>query len=263
MTTERGGKEHARRGELRDSSGEDQAWSRHLLEPTSDPQWRLLAPPRAPALEGQVEAELALGNGSLGLRAVLSLPTPGAQPRAYVAGLFGQPPGPVLSPVLFSAPIWLQLHLTIDGEAVAPEAGELVQEERTLDLRRALLIETLRWRGRGGQALHLRTTRLASQAQRALGIMYAELAVERPALLALEVCGRDVPSQPLEPMPCLECVDSWRTPQGRHWLAMTHDAALEVRDQALRPTLTTSCIRWQWRAFPGYPARFTQFAVLC
>src|SRR5262249_28972250 len=31
---------------------------------------------------------------------------------------------------------------------------------------------------------------------------------------------------------------------------------------ALRPTHTTTCTRWQWRAFPGYPARFTQFAVL-
>src|SRR5258706_6571666 len=143
MTIESDAREHARRSETEDSTGEAQAWSRHLLEPTSDPLWRLLAAPYAPALEGQVDAELALGNGRFGMRAVLPFATPGAQPRVYVAGLFGQPPGPVLTPVLFTAPIWLYLYLTIDGEAVSPEAGELVSEGRALGLWRALLIPTV------------------------------------------------------------------------------------------------------------------------
>jgi trehalose/maltose hydrolase-like predicted phosphorylase len=271
METASDGTERARqRSELQDSSGEEQAWSRRLLEPTRDPLWQLRAAPYAPALEGQVEAELALGNGSIGMRAVLPFAMPGAEPRIYVAGLFGQPPGPVVSPVLFSAPIWLYLQLTIDGEAVTPETGELIQEERTLDLRRALLIEALSWRGRGGHLLYLRTARLASQDQRALGLTYAELTVEQPALLALEASAREAPGFPLELVARLEeGLDSWRTPQGRHWLAMTLDAAVEVQGQALRPMRTTSGtsgtagMRWQWRAFPGYPARFTQFAVLC
>jgi trehalose/maltose hydrolase-like predicted phosphorylase len=257
------GKEQARRGERQDVSGEEQAWSRRLLEPTGEPLWRLVAAPYTPALEGQVEAELALGNGSLGMRAVFPFVTPGGQPRAYVAGLFGQPPGPVMTPVLLSAPIWQYLHLTIDGNAVTPETGELVQEERTLDLRRALLIETLDWRSRGGQLLHLRMARLASQAERALGLTYAELEVEQPALLALEARVRDPSSSPLEFVTCLEGVDTWRAPQGRHWLAMSHHAALQVQGLALRPIQsTTAGLRWQWRALPGYPARFTQFAVI-
>src|SRR5258708_32274538 len=123
-------REHERRSELEDSTGEAQAWSRHLLEPPGDPLWRLLAAPYTPALEGQVEAELALGNGRFGMRAVLPFATPGAQPRVYVAGLFGRPPGPVLTPVLFTAPIWLYLYLTIDGEAVSSEAGGLGPGER-------------------------------------------------------------------------------------------------------------------------------------
>ena len=133
MKTERLTQEHGQRSELQDSSGEVQAWSRRLLEPTSDPQWQLLAAPYTPAQEGLVEAELALGNGSIGMRAVFPFATPGGQSQVYVAGLFGQPPGPVITPVLFSAPIWLYLNLTIDGEAVALETGELIQEERTLD----------------------------------------------------------------------------------------------------------------------------------
>src|SRR5258708_10287761 len=178
------------------------------------------------------------------MRAVLPFATPVAQPRVYVAGLFGPPPGPVLTPVLFTAPIWLYLYLTIDGEAVSPEAGELVSEERALDLRRALLIETLSWRSRHGHLLRLQTTRLASQAERALGIVYAELAVDRPALLALETRQREVPSLPLELVARrAEGVDSRRTPQGRHWLAKHHAASLGVRGQGLRPMHTTSGMR--------------------
>src|SRR5260221_12362733 len=119
MTIESDAREHARRSELEDSTGEAQAWSHHLLEPTSDPLWRLLAAPYTPALEGQVEAELALGNGRLGMRAVLPFATPGAQPRGYVAGLFGRPPRPLLTPVLFTAPVRLYLYLTIDGEGLS------------------------------------------------------------------------------------------------------------------------------------------------
>src|SRR5258708_25430947 len=80
------------------------------------------------------------------MRAVLPFATPVAQPRVYVAGLFGQPPGPVLTPVLFTAPIWLYLYLTIDGEAVSPEAGEPVSEGRALGLPRALLLQTINLR---------------------------------------------------------------------------------------------------------------------
>src|SRR5260221_14045879 len=141
MTIESDAREHARGSELEDSTGEAQAWSRQLLEPTSDPLWRLLAAPYTPELEGQVEAELALGNGRFGMRAVLPFATPGAQPRVYVAGLFGRPPGPVLTPVLFTAPIWLYLYLPIDGEAVSSEAGARPSGGQTLDLRRALLVE--------------------------------------------------------------------------------------------------------------------------
>src|SRR5262249_39878657 len=254
--------EQARREELRSSSGDEQAWSLHLLEPTSDPLWRLLAVPYAPSLEGQVEAELALGNGSLGMRAVMPYATPGSQPRAYVAGLFGQPPGSVLSPVLLTAPVGLHLCLMIDGEAVTPATGELVQEERTLDLRRALLVETLGWRRPAGHMLRLGTAGLASQAERTLSLTHVELAVEQPALLTLEAGVRDGSNTPLELVARLEDVESWRTPQGRHWLAMSHDAALEVQGQALRPAHTTSRTRRQWRALPGDPPRYTQFAVI-
>src|SRR5262249_27154151 len=102
MQTEDATKKHAPRTELQESSGEEQAWSRRLLEPTGDPLWQLLAAPYAPAFEGQVESELALGNGNIGMRAVLPFATPGGKAQTYVAGLFGQPPGPMLTVVLCS-----------------------------------------------------------------------------------------------------------------------------------------------------------------
>ena len=112
---------------------QEQARSRQLLTPRNDPQWQLVAESYTPEVEGQVEAELALGNGSFGMRAVFPFPTPGAQPRTYVAGLFGQPSGPVRTPVLYSAPMWLHLHLTIDGEVVATESGDTGYAARATD----------------------------------------------------------------------------------------------------------------------------------
>src|SRR5260370_20538411 len=100
MKIESDAEEHARRGELEGSAGEAQTWSRRLLEPTSDPLWRLLAAPYTPALEGQVEAELALGHGRFRMRALLPFATPGPQPPVYLARAVAQPPGPLLTPLL-------------------------------------------------------------------------------------------------------------------------------------------------------------------
>ena len=61
-------------------------------------------------------------------------------------------------------------------------------------------------------------------------------------------------TSPLELMVRLEeGVDPWRTPQGRHWLAMTDNAALEARGNVLQPTHTSAGMRWQWRALADVP----------
>jgi trehalose/maltose hydrolase-like predicted phosphorylase/beta-phosphoglucomutase-like phosphatase (HAD superfamily) len=244
-------------------SGEDQTWSRRMLQPTSDPRWRLFAPPYDRKVEGQIESELALGNGFMGMRAVLPFATPGGQRRAYVAGLFGDPPDPVVTPVLYSAPIWLNLKLTIDGEEVTPQSGKLLHEDRTLDMRRGLLIESLVWRTHQGNVLRLQTGRLVSQAERALSLGYAEVLAEKSADVTLAASvSRDESSFPLELAERKEGADTWCTPQRLHWVAITHDAAVEVQGELLQPTITEEGMVWPWRASPGHVARFTQLAVI-
>src|SRR5258708_38670903 len=115
------------------------------------------------------------------MRAVLPFATPVAQPRVYVAGLFGPPPGPVLTPVLFTAPIWLYLYLTIDGEAVSPEAGALLSGGRGLELRRAVLVEGLNWRTPPRHPLRPPNTPIAPPGGGAPGLPYAARAVGRAA----------------------------------------------------------------------------------
>ncbi len=155
--------------------------------------WQFEASGYDPAREGQVEAELAIGNGLFGARASLEFATPVSLPRTYVAGLFGQPPGSLQTPVLLSAPDWLCLHLMIDGEPVTLTTGEILEAQRLLDARRAIMTHCLRWCSPSGAVLRLRIARLASQAQRALGVLYAHLEVERPALLSLEESAPTIP----------------------------------------------------------------------
>ena len=234
-----------------------------LLWARGDAAWNFIASGYDPAREGQVEAELAIANGFIGTRASLEFPTVVSRPRTYIAGLFGQPPGPIISRVLLSAPDWPRLYVLVDGETLGPTGGTILSEERTLDARHAILHHTLRWRSPGGAVLRLRTARLASQAHRALAVQYAQIEVEQPATLSLEVRHHEEPPLPLQLVvdDDAEATDVWRTTQGRHWLAIAHDAALQVAGQALRPMFTAHGQCWEWQAQPGQQALFTRFVI--
>jgi trehalose/maltose hydrolase-like predicted phosphorylase len=242
--------------------GQEMERTHALLWSPGDPAWQFTADGYVPAREGQTEAELAIGNGLFGARASHELPTPGSQPRTYVAGLFGQPSGPVVTPVLLSAPDWLCLHLLADGELMTPATGTLLDDRRTLDTRRAILFHVLRWRSPGGAVVRLCTARLASQARRAFGVLHAHLEVEQPTLLALELRSHDAPALPLELVEHEGAVDLWRTPGAAHWLALAHEAALQVCGQVLRPVVTADGLRWQWKALPDDQVIFTRFVVV-
>ncbi len=228
----------------------------------SDPAWLFSAGEYVPEREGQVEAELAIANGLFGTRASLEFPTTISQSRTFVAGLFDLPAGPVQTPVLLSAPDWLRLHLMIDEEPVSLTTGEILEEARELDIRQAIFVHRLRWRSPGRRILRLRTVRLASQAQRALGMQYAHIEVEQPATLTLEISHREAPAPSLHLAEREGASDIWRPLRGNSWLAMAHDASLQVARQALQPTITEKGQRWQWKAVPGEQAFFTRFMAL-
>src|SRR5271154_4963140 len=122
------------------------------LEPTQDPSWVLTHEGYDVLTENAVESRFALGNGFLGMRAsrpVSRGPTWtswlgyirwASWPRCYVAGLFEipntEPPVPALVPVAD----WSRITIALDGRQLLAREGEMLLGERTLDMRRGMLI---------------------------------------------------------------------------------------------------------------------------
>ena len=161
-------------------------WIAAVFAQPQDSAWVLTAGKYDRAREGDVEAQYAVSNGFLGMRAALEQSTDVSHPRTYVAGLFDQASGSVITSVLLSTPNWLQFHVRVNGAPLSLEAGEILDQRRTLDLHRARLLHDLRWRSSSGDIVRLQTVRFASLAQRALAVQLARLTVEQPSHVSLE-----------------------------------------------------------------------------
>ena len=216
--------------------------------------WLFTAEGYEPQHERAIESSYTVANGFLGVRASLEFPTAVSLPRTYVAGLFGQPPRPIISPVLLSAPDWLRLKLSIDGEMVSMDTGMILEETRTLDAQKGVLHHILRWRSPKGLVLRLEAQRFASQAARAVAVEMVTISVEQPATLELETPV--APAElPLEDVAHDGDTHVWRTTQNTYWLTMQHHTTLTLAGQLLPPD-SDGC--WTWQAAPDQPATLSR-----
>ena len=164
------------------------------LEPTRDPGWLLSHQGYNVLTESAVESSLAFGNGFLGMRAARSVsrgPTWVAWlgysrwaswPRCYVAGLFDmpntEPPVPALVPVAD----WSRVRILLDGEPLLAREGEVLLGTRQLDMRRGLLLSAWTHRTPAGITATGRELRLLSLADRAAGLQFLQLALDRDGI---------------------------------------------------------------------------------
>src|SRR5262252_7181821 len=164
------------------------------LEPTQDPGWLLSHEGYNVLTESAVESSLAFGNGFLGMRAARSVsrgPTWVAWmgysrwaswPRCYVAGLFDmpntEPPVPALVPVAD----WSRVRILLDGEPLLAREGEVLLGTRQLDMRRGLLLSAWTHRTPAGITATGRELRLLSLADRAAGLQFLQLALDRDGI---------------------------------------------------------------------------------
>jgi trehalose/maltose hydrolase-like predicted phosphorylase len=135
-----------------------------------DPRWVLTADGWEPRGEPGIEAVFALVNGYLGTRAALEEGSDVSDPATFINGVFdavteevvqaaATPEHQVIAaptPELVVAPDWSRLRITVEGVPLEIESAELLEQRRTLDMRRGVLIRE--WRLRSGT----RTTRLRS-----------------------------------------------------------------------------------------------------
>lgn len=234
--------------------------------PTSGPTWTIRQWRYDPTLESSIEARFAVSNGFLGVRASRAVSRDPAWiswqhtlgwsswPRTYVAGLFDTPNADPPVPALVPAPDWLRARVAIDDTPLVLRSGELVRHWRTLDLRRGLLITEWHQRQPGGRLARLRSMRLVSLAERALGLLVLELVVEGAAAEVTLEALFEVGSTGLELQAIEPGLAVWRTGFTRKRLAMASAASLTRGDEELTPaTREQFAWAWRWTSRPGEP----------
>ncbi|MCA1716810.1 MAG: glycoside hydrolase family 65 [Actinobacteria bacterium] len=135
-----------------------------------DPRWVLTADGWEPRREPGIEAVFALVNGYLGTRAAVEEGSDVSDPATFINGVFdtvteevaqaaATPEHQVIAaptPELVVAPDWSRLRITVGGASLGVDSAEVLEQRRTLDMRRGVLVRE--WRVRTGT----RTTRLRS-----------------------------------------------------------------------------------------------------
>ena len=128
------------------------------------------------------ETVFTIGNGYLGTRGAFEEGYPGARPATLIHGVFDD--APMVYTELANAPDWLPFVLVVSGECFGMHRGEVLDYQRTLDMRRGLLTRRVRWRSPAGHTVDLHIERFASLADpHVLAIRYRVTPLDFDGLL--------------------------------------------------------------------------------
>jgi trehalose/maltose hydrolase-like predicted phosphorylase len=247
----------------------------HAFEPTADPAWILREQGYDPSREASVESRFSIGNGFLGVRGARAISrgpmwvswlhtfTWASWPRTYVAGLFDTPNIEPPVPALVPAPDWLRARILLDGEPLVLRSGNMLAHCRTLDLRRGVLLMDWRQRSRAGVIVRVRSLRLVSLADRALGLQLVRIEVGRDGVeVTLEASFEGV-GLGLDPVLLENDLGVWHTEGSRKGLAVACACELSVETRALAPTSVGHLKwTWSWRAVSGEVAAFARLIAV-
>ncbi len=249
------------------------AWLERRLDPPDTPDWTFIEHRYNPSRESGIESRFAIGNGFLGVRAARAISRGpmwvswmhtlnwASSPRTYIAGLFDTPNTEPPVPALVPAPDWLRIRLLVNGEPLLIRSGKLLGHKRILDVRRGLLLTAWTQRTEDGHTVRVRSLRLVSMAERALGLQVIEMAldgepVEMTLEASLESTGSALEVERLDPDLAI-----WRTASGK-WLSVAGDASLAVNGEQLEALIHDSLRRsWTWQTAPGDNAVFSRMVA--
>ena len=231
---------------------------RTAMQPTDDPCWVLHHHGTNILREGGIESRFAIGNGFLGVRAARAVsrgPTWMAWlrtlnwaswPRTYVAGLFDTPNTDPPVPALVPVADWLRVRILLDGDALLLRRGTVLAHRRTLDMRRGLLLAEWRQRTPSGVVALVRTLRLVSQADRALGLQWLHLELDRDDVEVTLQASFESAGLGMEPVRMKSELGVWRTTDSNQAVAMAGAATLMLDGQTQAPE-SLAPLRWSWR----------------
>jgi trehalose/maltose hydrolase-like predicted phosphorylase len=230
------------------------------LERTTDPAWVVDAEGYDALRERCLESRFAISNGFMGVRGTRAI-TRGARwvvpPHTYVAGLFDTRGAAGAVPELIPAADWLKVRILLPDGPLVHDPGDLSSHRMMLDMRRGTFLTECRHLGRLPLGVRLRTLRLVSLNERAVGLQLIQLEFEEGEVeVALEASfeglNLGLVSERLE-----QDLGVWRTRRSDKSLAMAAAALLQIDGRDLPPTeLGQFKWAWSWKSRPGQVACF-------
>ncbi len=220
----------------------------HVLKPTADAAWVLEAEGYDPLREGGLQSRFAISNGFLGIRGARAM-TRGARwvvpPHTYVAGLFDSPDTKPAIPDLVPAADWLKVRILLSGRPLVHHPGDAPFHHMTLDLRRGALLAESGLLKAPGAGIQLRTLRLVSISERALGLQLIQLDIEDGEVeVTLEASFEGI-NLGLIAERRGQDIGVWRTHRSGKRLAMAATASLQVDGHDV-PATATDQLKWSW-----------------
>jgi trehalose/maltose hydrolase-like predicted phosphorylase len=239
----------------------------HALDPTADPGWVLEADGYDALRETTIESRFAISNGFLGIRGARAM-TRGARwivpARTYVAGLFDTPGTGSGAPGLVPAADWLQVRILLPSGPLVHHPKDVSSHRITLDMKRgALLSEFHRPKAPGARhpnfGIHVRTLRLVSLGERAIGLQLIQLEIEEgEGEITLEASFEGV-NLGLVTDRLDHDLGLWRTHRPGSRIAIATAALLQVDGHDLPPTSQGELRNsWKWAYHPAQVVCFAR-----
>jgi trehalose/maltose hydrolase-like predicted phosphorylase len=236
------------------------------LKPTADAAWVLEAVGYDPLREGSLESRFAISNGFLGIRGARAI-TRGARwvvpPHTYVAGLFDTLGTTPAIPELVPAADWLKVSISLSGRPLVHHPEDASSHRMILDLKRGALIDECCLLKAPGVCIRLRTLRLVSLSERALGLQLVQLEIEDGEIeLTFEASFEGV-NLGLVPERFDQGLGVWRTERSGRRLAMATASSLKVdgRDLAASAIDKLKC-SWSWKSRVGQIVCFERMVAV-
>jgi trehalose/maltose hydrolase-like predicted phosphorylase len=245
------------------------------LEPTADSAWVLHEHGYDPLREGDIESRFAIGNGFLGVRGARAVSRGpmwvswirtfnwASRPRTYIAGLFDTPNIEPPVPALMPAADWLRVRVRLNDDPLQLRSGHMLSHRRTLDMRRGLMIVDWRQQNPAGIVVRVRSLRLVSQAERAIGLQLLALEVDQDNVEVTLKAEFDQAGFGLDVVHLEPNLGVWRTEQSGKSLAMANAAEVQLdAGDLVANTCEPLASTWSWKSVPGQVVCFERLVAV-
>ncbi len=146
--------------------------------------WKLREEGFDPDRLGHLESLFALSNGHIGLRGTLDEGEPRRLPGSYLNGLYEERPlphaeagygFPESGQTVVNVADGKLIRLLVGDSPLDLSYGEIIDHERTLDLRTGILHRRTEWRSPNGRSVRVRSQRLVSLTRRSIAAINYEV----------------------------------------------------------------------------------------